>query len=159
MSTAFIGLGSNLGDRAAQIVFALEMLEKNPCITQVRSSSFYETTPVGPVTQDDFLNAVAEIETTLEPIQLLTCLLEIERAAGRTRDIRWGPRTLDLDLLAYDQVELQSKQLTLPHPEAAGRSFVLTPWAELAPDWRLSNRSIAEWLAELDSRGVHRMPQ
>lgn len=154
MATAYIGLGSNLGDRAAQLDFAIAQLRTHPAIEALRCSAYYETAPVGPVQQGDFLNAVAEIETTLSPDELLELGQHIEREAGRTREIRWGPRTLDLDLLDYDQRSILSEKLTLPHPEAAKRAFVLVPWAELAPDCPLAGKTVSDWLGELDSSDI-----
>jgi len=125
---AYIGLGSNLGDRRAMIAGALERLRPR------RVSSILETDPVGLVDQPPFLNAVAEIETTLRPQDLLGRLQDIERGLGRVRGERWGPRTLDLDLLLYGDERVASESLTVPHPELHRRRFVLDGLAELAPE-------------------------
>jgi 2-amino-4-hydroxy-6-hydroxymethyldihydropteridine diphosphokinase len=126
--SAYIGLGSNLGDRRAMIAGALEQLRPR------RVSAVVETDPVGRTDQPRFLNAVAEIETDLDAPALLDRLLEIEAALGRVRRERWGPRTIDLDLLLYGGVQLTSDRLTVPHPELPRRRFVLEGLAELCPD-------------------------
>ncbi|WP_309401062.1 2-amino-4-hydroxy-6-hydroxymethyldihydropteridine diphosphokinase [Cerasicoccus maritimus] len=156
MALAFIGLGSNLGDRAAALQFAVDAFRETKGVESVRCSTFYETTPVGPVPQGDFLNAVAAVETSLSPVTLLTLGQSIEQHAGRKRDIHWGPRTLDVDLLAYDRLKLSTKALTLPHPEAYHRAFVLAPWAELAPNFLLNGKAVAEWLAEVGNQGIRK---
>jgi 2-amino-4-hydroxy-6-hydroxymethyldihydropteridine diphosphokinase len=124
---AFIGLGANLGDRRATLESALERL------TPVRASRIVETPPWGVTDQPPFLNAVAEIETDLGPEGLLDRLQEMERHFGRTPARRWGPRTLDLDLLLYGREELQTPRLVVPHPRLAERRFVLEGLAELCP--------------------------
>jgi 2-amino-4-hydroxy-6-hydroxymethyldihydropteridine diphosphokinase len=126
--SAYIGLGSNLGDRRAMIAGALEQLRPR------RVSAVVETDPVGRTDQPRFLNAVAEIETDLDAPALLDRLLEIEAGLGRVRRERWGPRTIDLDLLLYGGVQLTSERLTVPHPELPRRRFVLEGLAELCPD-------------------------
>ncbi len=125
---AYIGLGSNLGDRRAMIAGALETLRPR------RVSSIQETDPVGRTDQPRFLNAVAEIETDLPPIELLGRLQEVERRLGRIRTHRWGPRTIDLDLLLYGDEEVRAESLSVPHPELHRRRFVLEGLAELCPD-------------------------
>lgn len=154
MTRAYLGLGSNLGDRAAALHTALDALRTTVGINALRASAFYETAPVGPIAQGDFLNAVAEIDTTLDPHALLLACQAIETAAGRERSVRWGPRTLDLDLLAHGNSVLAEPGLTLPHPEATRRAFVLVPWAELAPDFPLDGRPLRDWLAQTDSTGI-----
>lgn len=130
---AFIGLGSNLGDREASVRQALEQLARTPGTTVVRASSLYDTEPVGVADQPNFLNAVAHLETELSPHQLLWNLMLIERRLGRVRAQRWGPRTIDLDLLIYDDLVIDEADLQLPHPEMHKRSFVLVPLVELEP--------------------------
>lgn len=128
MNVAYVGLGSNLGDREAQINRAAELLGA------LRLSTIVETEPWGYEAQPKFLNAVAELETALEPRELLDQLLDVERQLGRERiGPRWGPRTIDLDLLVYGDLMLDEPGLTVPHPELAQRLFVLEPLAELAP--------------------------
>ena len=129
----YIGLGSNLGDREAQIRLALDDLARLPDCRLVRASSLYDSEPVGDVEQPNFLNAVAELETELLPLQLLWNLQLIERRLGRTRTRRWGPRTIDLDLLLYGSLVVDEPGLQVPHPEMVRRSFVLVPLVELDP--------------------------
>lgn len=130
---AFIGLGSNLGDREASVRQALEQLARTPQTAVVRASSLYDTEPVGVADQPNFLNAVAHLETELSPQQLLWNLMLIERRLGRVRTQRWGPRTIDLDLLIYDDLVIDEDGLQVPHPELSKRSFVLVPLVELEP--------------------------
>lgn len=133
---AFIAIGSNLGPRHATIHAGLRDLARVPGVRVLRLSSIIETDPVGPPGQGPYLNAAAELDTTLEPHALLDAMLEVERAHGRDRSgaERWGPRTLDLDLLWYDGVTLDEPGLALPHPRMAERVFVLGPLSEIAPD-------------------------
>lgn len=149
-SVVFIGLGSNLGDRAALLSGAVERLRATPGIGSVTLSRVHETEPVGgPSGQGRYLNAVAQVETTLEPHALLAELRRIETGAGRERRERWGPRTLDLDLLLYDDRVIDSPDLTVPHPRLHERRFVLEPLAELAPELvhPVLRRTITELLA------------
>jgi 2-amino-4-hydroxy-6-hydroxymethyldihydropteridine diphosphokinase len=129
---AWIGLGSNLDDPVGQIRSALVAFAEIPGTRLLRHSRLYRSEPWGIVDQPAFVNAVAELETALEPHALLDALLAIERTQGRRRDgTRWGPRTLDLDLLSYADVQSSAPDLVLPHPHIAARAFVLVPWAEL----------------------------
>jgi 2-amino-4-hydroxy-6-hydroxymethyldihydropteridine diphosphokinase len=134
MPRAWVGIGSNMGDRLGYVKRALEAMAQLPNTYVVSVSSVYETVPVGSVGQPHFLNAVAELETDVEPVDLMRGLLAIETACGRIRTGVWEPRTLDLDLILYDEVEMESQELRLPHPRARSRAFVLVPLAELAPD-------------------------
>lgn len=128
---ALIGAGANLGDRAATLNAALERLRTAPGIHALETSSVYETSPVGPVDQPNFFNVAVGVETNLTPEALLALLLDVERAFGRVRAERWGPRTLDLDLLAFEGETRRTADLHLPHPRMLERSFVLVPLAEL----------------------------
>lgn len=131
---AYIGLGSNLGDPRVQVCRAIEALARLEDCTLCGRSSLYGTTPVGPMPQPDYVNAVVSLTTRLTPLGLLTALQGIEHDHGRVRDgTRWGPRTLDLDLLLYGDLRLRLPDLVLPHPELANRAFVLVPLAEIAP--------------------------
>jgi 2-amino-4-hydroxy-6-hydroxymethyldihydropteridine diphosphokinase len=130
---AFVGLGSNLGERETQIRMALDDIARLPGTRLVRASSLYDTEPVGEVDQPNFLNAVAQVDTELTARQLLWNLLLIERRLGRQRSKRWGPRTIDLDLLLYGDLVVDEPDLKVPHPELARRSFVLVPLVELDP--------------------------
>ena len=136
---AYIGLGSNLGDREATLREALQRLGGLDGIDVAAVSSFRETDPVGRLDQPRFLNAAAALETKLSPRELLGCLLEVERALGRdrTKEERWGPRTIDLDLLLYGDETIAEPGLEVPHPRLAERAFVLEPLLELDPSLRL----------------------
>jgi 2-amino-4-hydroxy-6-hydroxymethyldihydropteridine diphosphokinase len=136
---AYVGLGSNLGEREATLREALARLGEIDGIAVVAISSFRETDPVGNVDQPRFVNAAAEIETSLGPRDLLESLLEVERSLGRdrTREERWGPRTIDLDLLLYGDETVDEPGLEVPHPRLAERAFVLEPLLELDPGLRL----------------------
>jgi len=132
---AYIGLGCNLGEREATLVSAVAALSKHPSMSHVKCSSVYATAPMGPQDQPDYLNAVAAIQTSLDAHELLQTLQDIELDHGRTRDgERWGPRTLDLDLLLYARQIINTSVLTVPHPGISQRSFVLVPLSELDPE-------------------------
>jgi 2-amino-4-hydroxy-6-hydroxymethyldihydropteridine diphosphokinase len=156
---ATVGLGSNMGDRLANLQFAIDSLNATVG-TQVHSiSPVYETDPVGGPAQDDYLNAVAVLKTILSPEQLLDATQQIELSAHRERNEHWGPRTLDLDLLAMDDLTLNSQNLVLPHPRAHERGFVLLPWSTLDPNFIIpGHQSVAELLAEVDISGVRPRP-
>ncbi len=134
MSRVYLGIGSNLGDREKELTYALEALNNHPDINLVQSACILETTPVGYLEQGNFLNTVAEIETTLNPCELLAVLQQIELDAGRIRTVRWGPRTLDLDILIFGDVVLNSPELIIPHPRLREREFVLLPLVQIAPN-------------------------
>ena len=133
MTTTYIGLGSNLNNPTAQLEQAVEELQALPKSQLNKVSSFYQSKPVGPQDQDDFINAVVEIETSLSPTELFTHLQAIEVAHGRKRRLRWGPRTLDLDILLYGTQTIDTPTLQIPHPEMTNRAFVLVPLMEIAP--------------------------
>jgi len=136
MARSLVGLGANLGSRAETLAASLAQLTATPGIALLSASSLHETSPVGgPADQPAFLNQAALLETSLAPLELWQRLSQIEQSAGRTRPLRWGPRTLDLDLLLYDQQVVSLPQLQVPHPRLALRDFVLTPVVEIAPDW------------------------
>lgn len=120
------------------------------------ASPVYRSDPVGLTDQPPFLNAVAAIDTEFDPDGLLDVLLAVEAAHGRVRDVRWGPRTLDLDLISFEDVVRDDARLTLPHPRAHEREFVLRPLCDIAPDLPLAGRPAREWLAALDPQGVER---
>jgi len=129
---AYIGLGSNIGDKLGTCRRAIEMLSKDNRIIKV--SSFYCTEPVGYANQEDFVNAVVEIETQLSPTALLARCHVIEDALGRSRLVQWGPRTVDLDILLYGDQVINNVELTIPHPLLSTRAFVLVPLSEIAPE-------------------------
>jgi 2-amino-4-hydroxy-6-hydroxymethyldihydropteridine diphosphokinase len=160
MPTAYLSLGSNLGDRAANLRAALESLESAELhITAV--SSIVETVPVGETTEPvpDYLNLVAEAETSLPPEALLIHTQSVEKALGRVPTFRWGPRIIDIDILVYDQVTLESERLTIPHPRLFERAFALLPLAELAPDLRFPDGSTMRARLEdpvIKTQGLHK---
>src|SRR3954454_22633099 len=137
--TAFIFLGSNMGNRFILLGEALTSLQKQYPIEVVNVSSIYETEPVGYEDQDVFLNMVAQIRTSLAAEELLDACLQIEKELGRKRDIRWGPRTIDLDILLYNDQNMTTEKLIVPHPRMLERSFVMIPLLEICPDITFSN--------------------
>ena len=158
--TAYIGLGANLDDPAAQIEQALVDLDRLPDTRLTARSSLYVSAPVGNVDQPDFINAVAQLHTTLAPRALLAALLDIEQQHGRARSFRNAPRTLDLDLLLYGAAHFHEDDLTLPHPRMTERAFVLLPLTEIAPDLIIPARGrAADWLAACVDQRVTLLPQ
>jgi 2-amino-4-hydroxy-6-hydroxymethyldihydropteridine diphosphokinase len=155
MPRSYVGVGSNLGDRELMIWGAVHMLAFNPEVDVVAVSSIRETDPVGVVDQPRFLNAAVAVDTELDPLALLELLLSVERELGRTRDgPRFGPRTIDLDLLLYGDEEIDEPGLVVPHPRIAERLFVLEPLAELVPERRIPGSvTVQEALAGLQSSG------
>ena len=131
MSRAYVALGSNLGDREENLCTALKHLQENG-VEVIKTSTFIETEPYGVTDQPGFVNAVCQVETELAPLELLRLLLRIEQEMGRVRLRRWGERNIDLDLLLYEDVVLESEELTLPHHDMQNRDFVLIPLAEIA---------------------------
>ncbi len=135
MATAYIGIGGNLGDRRRIIADAMDRLRNHEEIDVVAVSSLHETEPVGgPAGQGMFLNAAARLETTLEPDELLAALQNVENDLGRTREVHWGPRRIDLDILLFDDLVVSKPELKIPHPRMHQRRFVLAPLAEIAPE-------------------------
>jgi 2-amino-4-hydroxy-6-hydroxymethyldihydropteridine diphosphokinase len=156
----FVGLGSNLGDRRANLEATIGRLAREPGVRVVRRSGLYETEPVGVADQPWFLNAVLEIETRLAAGELLRMLKRIERELGRRPGRRWGERLIDLDLLVYGEQPLAEPDLTVPHPEMWRRLFVLVPLAELAPDLLAPDgRSIGRVIEDLaGSQAIRALP-
>ena len=142
---AYLGLGSNLGDRLGNLQAAVERLGATPGIEVVRSSRVYETDPVGGPPQPDYLNAVVEAATELPPERLLRACQDVERELGRDRTVRWGPRTIDVDVLTYGRDQIHREDLEVPHPRMHQRGFVLLPLLELEADPPLpGGRRVAE---------------
>lgn len=154
MTAAYIALGGNLGDPRRQLLEAVAALAHLPGTRVLRRSRLYRTPPWGVLEQPPFLNAAALLDTGLMPHDLLDALLAIEQRAGRVRAERNGPRTLDLDLLHMEGVQMDDQRLTLPHPRIAERAFVLLPLNDIAPDLRLPGQGrVADLLAAVDTRG------
>ena len=158
MNTAYIALGANLGDPVATVLAAFGALANLNESRVVHTSSLYRTAPVGNTEQPEFINAVAALDTTLAPEALLDALLDVEQRFGRIRAEKNGPRTLDLDLLLYNELELDLPRLTLPHPRLHLRAFVLLPLAEISPKMQLPRRgTIAAWLPAVANQGISRL--
>jgi 2-amino-4-hydroxy-6-hydroxymethyldihydropteridine diphosphokinase len=157
MTEAVLGLGANLGEPEAALRGAVAAINALPHTTVIAASHVYRTAPVGGPEQQDYCNAVVRIGTALPPEELLAAVLDIEQTWHRTREVHWGPRTLDIDVLTYGTVHQDDPVLTLPHPRAHVRGFVLLPWLEIDPDAELPGRGrIAALVAEVDVRDVVR---
>lgn len=150
----FIGLGSNLDDPILQLDAAVTALQGAFGISLLAVSGYYETAPVGGPEQPPYVNAVAECSTSLEPIELLHRLQDIELRQGRKREVHWGPRTLDLDLLLYADLAIETPELTVPHPRITERAFVLIPLADLAPDLIINGKNLSAWIAQVGDQSV-----
>ena len=157
MKTAFVGMGSNMDNPIGQLqsgLYSITQLEQSELI---QCSKLYQSRAIGPK-QDDYINAVIEIHTSLTPIALLEALQAIEHRHGRKRDIHWGPRTLDLDILLFGSDSICSEQLTVPHKELSKRNFVLYPLAEIAPDLILPNHvALSTLVANCPAEGIERV--
>ena len=155
MAVAYLGLGSNLGDRTQNLQQACATLHRHPAIAVQAVSSLYHTAPVGVTDQDWFLNAVARLDTSLTPRSLLNITQGTERRLGRTPMFHWGPRIVDIDILLYDQLQVHTPFLTIPHAALQDRLFVVAPLSELAPDLQLPNgpliQDLLATLADQDS--------
>jgi 2-amino-4-hydroxy-6-hydroxymethyldihydropteridine diphosphokinase len=158
---AFIALGGNVGDVRATFDRAIALLCEGGATRLTARSSDYRTPPWGVTDQPPFINTVIALTTTLSPQALLARALEVERMLGRDRrrERRWGPRTVDIDILAYDDLALAAPDLLLPHPRMFERAFVLVPLAEIAPDRVIGGVRVADGLARLDAGGIARLPK
>ena len=132
--TAYLGLGSNEGNRHQYLLDAIQILDQHDEVTVSNQSTVHETAPVSHIEQGDFLNQVVQVETRLDPLSLLRVCLDTEASLGRVREERWGPRTIDIDILFYGDEIIELNGLTIPHPEVHKRTFMLAPLAEIAPD-------------------------
>ena len=156
MNRAYISLGSNMGDKEQALKQAVALLQEHEHITVTNVSSIYDTDPVGYEEQDVFLNIVVEVETTLTAQHLLNVCQQIEQQLKRVRIIRWGPRSIDLDILLFNHENIETETLIVPHPRMHERGFVLVPFVEIAKDAVLptSNRTVESHLEEIGSQGV-----
>jgi 2-amino-4-hydroxy-6-hydroxymethyldihydropteridine diphosphokinase len=152
--TALLGLGGNVGDPVGAMSIALRTLADHPQCLVTAVSRLYRTPPWGKTDQDWFFNSAALVESSLGAVPLLGLALGIEQANKRLRIERWGPRTLDIDILDYDGLAIVSDQLTIPHPRMKERAFVLMPLIDVAPAYRIEGRALADWLGEADSAGI-----
>ena len=160
MAEAFIALGGNVGDVQATFERAIAMLCRDQSMRLTTRSSDYRTPPWGVTDQPPFVNAVIGVATDLEPHTLLSRMQDCERALGRDRaeERHWGPRTIDLDLLLYDDRIINDETLTLPHPRMLERAFVLVPLAEIAPDRVIGGTTVRDALARIDAEGIEKLP-
>ena len=154
-----LGLGSNVGDSAGHIRRAAALLVSTGIVDCAVLSSLYRTPPWGPVEQDWFVNACLWGRTTLAPAELLARVKALEVAIGRVETVRWGPRVIDIDILCYGDIELESPDLVLPHREIMNRSFVLLPLAEIRPDLTIRGHTLAALIARLGDQGIVRLAE
>ncbi|WP_163527995.1 2-amino-4-hydroxy-6-hydroxymethyldihydropteridine diphosphokinase [Halobacillus ihumii] len=156
MTKAYIALGSNISPRKQYLTEAIDMLDKHEEIILAKQSKIYQTAPVGYTEQNDFLNMVIEVDTVLQPLQLLDYCQTIEQNLGRRRIIKWGPRTIDLDILLYNDENMKAERLTIPHPYMHERAFVIVPLAEVNPEANLPTlmKTAKEVLQQLPDEDV-----
>lgn len=152
---AYLGLGANLNDPIRQVNLAVQALQEHPAIQSLRLSSYFQSKPMGPQDQPDYVNAVVECETDLSPLQLLDLCQSIEQAQLRVRSRHWGERTLDIDILSMGDLELETERLTLPHSGIIHRDFVILPWCELAPDYQIPKLGFVGDLPILGELSAH----
>lgn len=159
MTRAYLGIGSNIGDKAAMLDAAVAGLAECAGIRVTARSADYRTPPWGDTEQDWFLNGALEVETTLDPHALLDACLDVERALGRVRERRWGPRVIDIDVLSYEGAAVSDERLILPHRFVRERAFVLVPLVEIAPDLVIGGERVTAALAKLDRSGIEPVPR
>lgn len=145
MKNAYLGLGSNMGDKKRYLYDAVQMLNHHEGIRIINSSSLYETMPWGYVDQDIFMNLVIQIETSLSPEELLDVCQSIENRLGRVREMKWGPRVIDVDILLYEDQNLITDRLIIPHPHMINRDFVMIPLSEISPQLVIKGKTAIEW--------------
>ncbi|MPW25080.1 2-amino-4-hydroxy-6-hydroxymethyldihydropteridine diphosphokinase [Alkalibaculum sp. M08DMB] len=150
MAKAYLGLGSNIGDTKEHLDNAIDILRSSKDIVVLKKSSYYKTEPIGYENQDWFLNMVVEVETTLEPKELLQYCQLIETQLKRKRIVRWGPRTIDIDILLYENYSSNQESLIVPHPRMTERAFVMIPLYEIAPDLLIKDVAISEVVKQLE---------
>lgn len=156
MHKAYLSLGSNIGDRKKNILKGYEILESCGLIIS-KQSSFYETEPVGYLDQDLFVNSVIEVKTDKPPLALLLDCQEVEKRLKRQRLIKWGPRIIDVDILLYDDIQMNDEKLIIPHKEMKNRGFVLIPLLEIAPDLMIQGEAIKDLVNSIKKPGVQVM--
>ncbi|KAA0972622.1 2-amino-4-hydroxy-6-hydroxymethyldihydropteridine diphosphokinase [Aureimonas fodinaquatilis] len=154
MNRACIGLGGNIGEPVANMRRALEILSHSENTSVLAVSRLYKTPPWGVTDQPDFFNACALLETALQPELLLDLCLSVEISLKRQRHMRWGPRTIDIDVLTYGETHWASERLELPHPRIQERAFVLCPLADIAPDMAVAGKTVRHWLSMTDTAGI-----
>ena len=154
---AWLGLGGNLGNPQEAMASALQAIDADPGTRVVAVSSIYRTPPWGKTDQPDFLNAAAGIETDRTPRELLALCLAAESTLKRVRAERWGPRTIDIDILLFGDLTIEEPGLEVPHPRMTERAFVLLPLSEIAPEVKVSGKTVAELLATVDAKGIDRV--
>lgn len=156
MARAALSLGGNIGDVSATIASALHLLDMAGALVIARSSN-YRTRPWGKTDQPDFTNVSAVVETTMLPLELLAVCLDVERQLGRVRHERWGPRVIDIDIVAYGEVRMETPELTLPHRHAHERGFVLIPLAEIAPEFLIGDRTVGDLAARFADDPIEKL--
>lgn len=157
MKKSYLGIGGNIGDTKNNIEETVRLLAENPNINVTRVSSLYETEPVGYTDQDWFLNIVVEIETSLTPMELLKECQHIENELKRVRTIRWGPRTIDVDILLYEDYESDEEILTIPHPRMTTRAFAMIPLYEIKQDLVINGKNIKEIVGNLKGEEIRKV--
>ncbi|GKT03755.1 2-amino-4-hydroxy-6-hydroxymethyldihydropteridine diphosphokinase [Furfurilactobacillus entadae] len=158
MTTAYLSLGANIGNRRKHLLYAIARLRADQATSAMAVAHFYETAPVGGVSQPDFLNTAVAVETSRSAESLLTFIHELEQAEHRHRFVHWGPRSLDIDIVFYGTAHIHTETLTVPHPEAANRRFVLEPLLEISGADRQLQRQLTDWLAETpDHQPIQRL--
>jgi 2-amino-4-hydroxy-6-hydroxymethyldihydropteridine diphosphokinase len=159
VTRAVLGLGGNIGDPRREMAAALRLLGRNPRISVAAVSPLYLTPPWGKTDQPPFLNAAALVETTFSPRALLNAILDVERDLGRERIERWGPRTIDIDILLYGDIDIDEPWLRVPHPRLKERAFALVPLIDVMPEAAFEGRSAREWLSSIDDKGVTKIAE
>jgi len=157
MHKVYLSLGSNIGDSVNYLDKAVDILKNHELIHNIKVSSYYQTDPVGYLDQDVFVNIAVYLETELSPYELLKVCQEIEEALKRVRVVRWGPRTIDVDIILFDDVQMTDDKLTIPHPRMHERAFVLVPIAELDETLIVLNKSIKSLIELVDASGVRKL--
>jgi 2-amino-4-hydroxy-6-hydroxymethyldihydropteridine diphosphokinase len=157
MPRAYLGLGGNIGNVKENMQEALRLLQVNNAVKLIKQSSYYETAPVGFKQQEWFLNIVIEIETELPPYELLELCNKVEHQLKRERLIRWGPRTIDIDILLYEGFESNEPKLIVPHPRMQERAFVMIPLLEIAPDLKIKDQSLKEIVNHISNQEIRKL--